>query len=120
MAYMSDESGNAQVYVQSFPTPTGKWQVSSSGGLYPRWNPNGKELFYVALDGKLVSVAVRISPAFEAEAPQVMFATGLSLDAQRQTYSVSSDGQRFLLNTPVEAASSPLTVLVNWHALFRK
>jgi Tol biopolymer transport system component len=120
MAYISDESGNAQVYVQSFPTPTGKWQVSAGGGLYPRWNPNGKELFYIALDGKLVSVAVRISPAFEAESPHVMFPTGLSLDAQRQNYSVSSDGQRFLLNAPVEAGALPLTVLVNWHALLRK
>jgi eukaryotic-like serine/threonine-protein kinase len=120
MAYVSDESGNTQVYVQSFPEPTGKWQISAGGGVYPRWSPNGKELFYVALDGKLMSVTVRSGTTFEAEAPHVMFATSLSLVALRQTYSVSSDGQRFLLNTPADTGQAPLTVLVNWPALLRK
>src|SRR5437667_12530984 len=58
LAYQSDESGQHQIYVQPFPGPGGKWQVSNEGGTQPRWNRNGKELFYISADGKLMSVAI--------------------------------------------------------------
>ena len=120
IAYVSDESGGPQVYVQSFPTLTGKVQISAAGGTQPRWNHNGKELFYLARDRKLIAVAVKTGPTFEVSAPHALFGTSLNADALRQTYSVSSDGQRFLLNTPLDTASSPLTVVLNWPGLLKK
>ncbi len=120
MAYVSDESGKPQVYVQSFPTLTGKWQVSPDGGSQPKWRRDGKELLYVAADGKLMSVAVRTGAAFEAEAPHALFETMLSPGPNRQNYAVSADGERFLMNTPVGAASNRMTVVLNWTGLLKK
>lgn len=120
IAYVSDESGSPQVYVQSFPTLTGKWQVSSAGGSQPRWRRDGKELFYLAPDRKLMAVTVRTGQAFDSESPQALFETILPFEAQRQSFSVSADGQRFLLNAPVEADSSPYTIVLNWTGLLKK
>jgi len=63
VAYDTDESGQLQVVVQTFPTPTGKWQISSGGGIYPRWRPDGKELYFVAPDGKMMAALVHASAA---------------------------------------------------------
>ena len=81
---MSDESGAPQINVQSFPTLAGKWQVSTDGGTQPRWNRNGKELFYLAPDRKLMAVTVKTGAAFEAEAPRTLFETALPYTAVRQ------------------------------------
>jgi Tol biopolymer transport system component len=120
IAYVSDESGAPQVYVQSFPIVTGQWQVSSGGGSQPRWRHDGKELFYLAPDRKLMTVNVRTGQSFDNDTPQVLFETSLPFEAQRQSYSVSPDGQRFLLNTPVEADSSSFTIVLNWTGLLKK
>jgi dipeptidyl aminopeptidase/acylaminoacyl peptidase len=120
LAYVSDEGGTPQIYVQSFPSPGGKWQVSTSGGSQPRWNRNGKELFYVALDRKLMAVPVKTGAAFEAGAPRALFETNLPTTPQRQVYSVAPDGQRFLLDAPVEAASAPIILVQNWTAGLKK
>jgi Tol biopolymer transport system component len=116
LAYVSDEGGSPQIYVQSFPTPSGKWQVSTAGGSQPRWRRDGKELFYVAFDRKLMAVPVKTGTAFESETPRALFETALPITPLRQVYSVAPDGQRFLLASPVEAASSPITVVLNWTA----
>ena len=121
MAYVSDESGGPQIYVQSFPMQTGKWQISTDGGTQPRWRRDGKELFYVALDRKLMAVTAKSGNTFEAEAPRALFQTALeNVTHLRQTYAVAADGQRFLLNTPVETASPPMTIVLNWPALLKK
>jgi Tol biopolymer transport system component len=120
MAYVSDESGTPQVYVQSFPTLTGKWQVSPDGGSQPRWRRDGKELFYLAPDRKLMAATVKTGQIFESEAPHALFGTTLEYGALRQTYSVSADGQRFLLNTPADTVSSPMTIVLNWTALLKR
>jgi hypothetical protein len=120
MAYVSDESGTPQVYVQSFPTLTGKWQVSPDGGSQPRWRRDGKELFYLAPDRKLMAATVKTGQIFESEAPHALFDTTLSYVAFRQTYSVSADGQRFLLNTPADTASSPMTIVLSWIGLLKR
>jgi dipeptidyl aminopeptidase/acylaminoacyl peptidase len=120
MAYVSDESGTPQVYVQSFPMLTGKWQVSPDGGSQPRWRRDGKELFYLAPDRKLMAVTVKAGDAFEAEAPHTLFDTTLPSEASRQSYSVSVDGQRFLLSTPVETDSPPFTIVLNWTGLLKR
>jgi len=120
MAYVSDESGTLQVYVQSFPTLTSKGQVSTDGGSEPRWRRDGKELFYVAPDRKLMAVAVKSGPTFQAEAPRVLFQTALTFAPVRQNYSVSPDGQRFLLNVAAGAAAPSITIVQNWTAELKK
>jgi eukaryotic-like serine/threonine-protein kinase len=120
MAYMSDESGNPQIYVQSFPELTGKWQISTDGGSQPRWRRDGKELFYVSPDRKLMAVRVKSGATFEAESSRALFETTLPAMAIRQTYAVSADGQRFLLNAPLETESPPMTVVLNWTGLLKR
>jgi eukaryotic-like serine/threonine-protein kinase len=120
MAYVSDESGTPEIYVQSFPTLTGKLQISPNGGSQPRWRPDGKELFYVAPDRKLMAVTVKSGATIDATAPRSLFETTLPITPNRQTYAVSPDGQRFLLNAPLEVASPPMTIVENWTAGLKK
>jgi len=125
MAYISDESRTAQVYVQSFPAGGGKWQVSTSGGLQPRWSHDGKELFYLGPDGKMMTVTVRAGATFEAGTPEALFQTriyGLALSATfSQQYDVTPDGQRFLLNVDVADVNAvPITVVLDWTAALQK
>ena len=119
IAYVSDESGISQVYVQSFPELTGKWQISTQGGTQPRWARAGKELFYLTLERKLVAVSYESADTFEIGKTEVLFETKLPSAPNRQTYVVAPDG-RFLLETPVAEASAPLTLVLNWPALLRK
>jgi Tol biopolymer transport system component len=119
MAYVSDESGTQQVYVQSFPRLGGQRQISTEGGTQPRWRRDGKELFYLAPDRKLMAVSVKMGVAFEADTPRALFQTELNTGDLRQSYAVSADGQRFLLNTPLEGGPPPITVVLNWPALLK-
>jgi eukaryotic-like serine/threonine-protein kinase len=119
VAYTSNESGRYEIYVRPFPGPGGQWQVSAAGGLYPRWRPDGKELYYIAPDGKLM--AAPIAPngtALDPGMPVVLFqsrAYGGGTDAGGGwQYDVSRDG-RFLINTVLDDASSPITLIQNWH-----
>jgi eukaryotic-like serine/threonine-protein kinase len=120
LAYVSDESGNQQVYVQSFPALGGQRQISTEGGTQPRWRRDGKELFYLAPDRKMMAVTVKTGATFDADAPRVLFQTELNVPALRQSYAVSADGQRFLLNTSADAGPPPMTVVLNWPALLKK
>jgi hypothetical protein len=118
VAYVSDESGRYEVYVQSFPGGGGKRQVSTGGGAAPRWRRDGQELFYYASDGKLMAVPVQSGENFAASAaaPLFEFRAGNS-NAVFAPYAVTGDGQRFLLNAIVETeVAAPLTVVVNWTA----
>jgi Tol biopolymer transport system component len=119
LAYVSDESGVPQIYVQSFPGLSGKWQVSNAGGTQPRWAHDGTELYYLAPDRKLMAVSVTTGDTFEVRGTEALFATSLDVGDQRQTYSVAPDG-RFLLNVPVGTSTAPLTVVLNWPALLKK
>ena len=94
--------------------------MSTDGGTQPRWRRDGRELFYLALDSKLTAVTVMPGATFEADTPRALFETTLPVGAFRQTYSVSADGQRFLLNVPLETTASPMTVVLNWPALLLK
>ena len=121
IAYQSDESGRDEIYVQPFPGPGSKWPISTSGGTQVRWRRDGKELFYVALDGRLMAVPIRIASnaqAPEVGAPVALFAPPLGGAVQqadfRHQYMVSADGQRFLIATVGEEATSPITVILNW------
>jgi eukaryotic-like serine/threonine-protein kinase len=129
VAYTSNETGRHEVYVQTFPKATGKWQISTTGGEEPMWRRDGKELFYLshgesASGGdKLMSVAVDTnSAAFQAGIPKELFETQLiPLWYWRNVYAVSPDGQRFLMIVPAaQAKPQPITVVLNWPALLKK
>jgi Tol biopolymer transport system component len=119
LAYVSDESGSPQVYVQSFPALGAKSQISNAGGTQPRWARDGKELYYLAPDGKLMAAAVSAEGTFEVRGTEALFATTLDTTASRQTYAVAPDG-RFLLNARVSTSNAPLTLVLNWPALLKK
>ena len=130
VAYQSNESGPAQIYVRPFPGPGGQWQVSTAGGSQPRWRPDGKELFYVAPDARLMAVSIAVGAdrqTLEAGAPVPLFRTRLASGSNipggvmsRPQYAVASDG-RFLMNVAVEGATAPpITVVLNWDAALKK
>jgi hypothetical protein len=124
VAYASNETGNMEIYVSPFPAANSKWQVSTAGGEEPRWRQDGKELFYVSPEGKMMSVEVKTGASFEAASPVALFQTHRrrpisALDVF--SYDVSSDGQRFLIATKVdEGASAPLSIFLNWASEMEK
>jgi Tol biopolymer transport system component len=125
MAYSSNESGSYEVYVRPFPPAPGKWQVSRQGGSQARWRSDGKELFYLSTDRRLISVPVRTDlPAFQAGAPRTLFEGRVSnVEGSNpwSQYAVTADGRRFLVNrVAADAASASVTVIVNWSALERR
>ena len=115
MAYVSDESGRKEVYVQSFPSSGAKWQISTDGGSFPNWRGDGKELFYMSPDQKLMSVEVQPDSRLPAGKPRALFEARY-FNIPIPPYTVSSDGKRFLIVTPAEEESnaSPLTVVMSW------
>ena len=115
IAFVSNESGREEVYVARFENPSEKWSISTSGGSSPRWNGNGKELFYLSSDKKLMSVSVKTgTTTFEAGVPAVLFKVD---SITEDDYDVTADGQRFLINNNVAGGkSSPFTVVLNWTA----
>jgi len=99
LAYLSNESGRAEIYVQPYPGPGGKWQISTDGGTEPLWNRNGRELFYRS-GNKMLAVQVTTQPSFSAGKPTVLFEKEYAASEFPATgidYDVSSDGQRFLM-----------------------
>jgi Tol biopolymer transport system component len=124
VAYASNESGKWEIYVTSFPDARGRWQVSSGGGEQPRWRGDGKELFFLSSDGKMMAAPVTLGANFDAGTPVALFQS-----TPRQpvlvfdffVYDVSRDGQRFLINTQVkQAESAPMSVVLNWTAKLEK
>jgi Tol biopolymer transport system component len=121
IAFVSNETKQPEVYVQAYPAGGEKFPISTAGGVQPRWRGDGAELFYVALEGKLMSVPVK-SANFEHSAPIPLF------DFQYDTalpngydYVVASDGQRFMVRTPPKGSRpSPVVVVTNWLALAKK
>jgi serine/threonine protein kinase len=124
VAYASNESGKFEIYVTSFPAAQGKWQVSTAGGTQPRWRGDTKELFYFAADGEIMAVPVSVGANFDAGAPAAIFqahARELVATSEQVSYDVTSDGQRFLINTQVKNADThPMSVILNWDAEMKK
>jgi len=124
VTYASSESGQWEVYVTSFPDGSGKWQISSAGGTQPRWRGDSKELFYLASDGKIMSVSVANGPTFDAGTPVALFQANprvLVATSELVAYDVSKDGQRFLINTRQKNPEAPpMTVVLNWPSLLKK
>jgi len=119
VAYQSNESGRDEVYIAPFPGPGAKFQVSNNGGRMPMWRKDGKELYYVSLDQKMMAVPIQAAAAtVQPGAPQDLFA--VRVPPIRATYTVAGDG-RFLINTIGETAdSAPLSLFTNWPATLRK
>jgi Tol biopolymer transport system component len=124
MAYTSNENGRWQVYVTSFPDLRGKWQISNSGGTQPRWRGDGKELFYLAADGNMMATPVTIGDHFDTGAPVPLFRARMRAQvagSELAMYDVTRDGQRFLINTPIEKTEKqPMMVVFNWPAALEK
>ncbi len=124
IAYASDALGRSEVFVQPFPSGPGRWQVSTAGGDEPLWRSDGKELYYVSADRKLMAVALRTAgDRFEAGVPQALFSPPLlpvAITLNFGHYAVSADGQRFLVNKPIEETPPSITVLLNWTPEIKK
>jgi eukaryotic-like serine/threonine-protein kinase len=122
LAYQSDNSGRMEINVQSFPEPGRRVTISHGGGTLPRWRSDGKELYYVAADDKLMAVRVETGASFHAGTPKALFDLGsFGRIIGRYMYDVSRDGRKFLVIRQLEDASMrPLTVVQNWTELLKK
>jgi eukaryotic-like serine/threonine-protein kinase len=118
LAYVSNESGLYQVFVQPFPNASeGKWQISSAGGMAPHWKGDGRELYYLDPNGRIIAVPVRADSKFEVGTPTTLFTTTVPYPSfpTYLVYDVTPDGQHFLVSTPFSnRASSQITVVLNW------
>jgi Tol biopolymer transport system component len=118
LAFVSDESGRAEVYVVPFPGGGGRWQISANGGAYPRWRGDGRELYFLSSDNKIMAVPVTADTTLHAASPTPLFAVHGNPGAD--VFEVTSDGQRFLVNSlPADLGSPPLTLVTNWPATLR-
>lgn len=132
VAYASNESGRYEIYVRPFVPPgtstglerapansgTGQWQVSTAGGIYPLWGSGGKELYYLAQDGQMMAAPIVVTgttlePGTPVELFQTRIVGGGTENGQGRQYDVSRDG-RFLINTVLDEAAAPITLLQNW------
>jgi serine/threonine protein kinase len=118
LAYSSDVTGRREVFIQRFPAAHGKLQVSTTGGREPRWRQDGSELYYVADDKHVIATTVkRQGENLEIGPQQSLFdlhVAGFGEDQDRNSYTLTHDGQRFLVNTNVSDASQPIVVMLNW------
>jgi len=123
VAYSSNESGRREIYVASFPDTHGKWQVSNAGGEQPRWRGDGKELYYLALDGKIMAVPVTTGSNFDAGPPAALFQANpreLVATSEEFSYDVAKDGQKFLIDTQLKTSLTPMSVVLNWTGKMEK
>jgi Tol biopolymer transport system component len=109
IAYVANEAGRPEVYVQPMPPATGRIQVSLTGGLQPRWSDNGKEIFFLTADDMMMASEVTLGPNFSAGVPRELFKF-----SGRTGYDVSHDSQRFLIVVPPKEIEAPITVVLNW------
>jgi Tol biopolymer transport system component/tRNA A-37 threonylcarbamoyl transferase component Bud32 len=118
VAYNSNQSGRHEVYVQDFPEPQERWQISSGGGAEPYWRADGRELYFRSLDGKVQAVPVSTTPRFAAGTPEPLFQGRFPGIATRGRFEPAPDGQRFLvLYSMSRETLTPTTVVLNWTSL---
>jgi hypothetical protein len=131
IAYTSNETGRTEIYIRTFPEGSGKWQISTTGGTWPRWRHDGKELFFISANnaGKMMAADIHaFGGSIQVGGTHALFDSGYSQNfvhgVSYNTYAVSADGQRFLIprpgNATAEDASTPITVVVNWTAALKK
>src|SRR6185436_19935783 len=108
IAYSSNDTGRSEVFVQPVPPGTGRTQISVKGGSTPRWNRNGKELFFISPEGMLMVADVTLGATFSVGAPRALF------EMPSRMYDVSRDGQRVLIVAEPKEIEAPITVVMNW------
>ena len=119
LAFNSTESGTSQVYVIPFPPTGAKRQISAAGGVQPQWRRrDGRELYFLAPDGKMMAVDLPSGEPFDVGTPRALFQTSLVPSSNVDQYVVTSDGQRFLLMAPVGPAQTDvINVITGWPGL---
>jgi len=120
LAYQSNESGRAEVYVTSLRGAAGKWQISMAGGTEPCWSRDGRELYFLSSDFQLMRVPFTADEAFHPGTPEPMFRVTVESGLRRNVYDVSPDGSRFLFLLSVGERSTPFTIVQNWKPAARK
>lgn len=121
LAYVSDESGRQEVYVRPFRPVRERWRVSSDGGAQPIWRKDGKELFYLSADNRLMAAAVTSAPNMQFGVPSPLFEAPLHTSAtDSDLYAATSDGERFLIVTVRKGTPFPLDVVLNWPETLRR
>jgi hypothetical protein len=124
VAYTSNETGKWEIYVTSFPEAHGKWQVSVGGGEQPRWRGDGKELFYLSGEGKMMAAPVTAGGNFDAGKSVALFQATPRQPVSfndHTAYDVSRDGQKFLILTQAKnQETKPMMVVLNWDAELKK
>jgi len=117
LAYSSDASKRSEIYVETFPVPEAGWQISVNGGSLPRWSRDGKELYFIAPDQKLMAVEIHGELKSDGSTPKSLFETHLPVNGR---YDVSKAG-RFLIPTLLDSAGTvSMTAIVNWTAGLKK
>jgi hypothetical protein len=122
IAYQSNETGEAQVYVQAYPSGVPRLQISTDGGVSPVWRGDGKELFYVKPNGRaggvrMMAVAIDVQSGLSAGAPKTLFSGQYEMNLPARSYDVTADGHRFLLIRADERAPGRITqlnIVQNW------
>jgi hypothetical protein len=126
IAYQSNETGRYEIYVQSYPSSGGKWQVSTAGGGQPRWRDDGRELFYLDGTRRLMSVPIEVEGSnFKPGVPKALFDSHAALTGGLGNifvpYTVTKDGQRFVVGAAIKDTEVvPMTIVVNWMAGLKK
>jgi hypothetical protein len=122
LAYQSNETDRNEIFVEGFPDHSGKWQISTNGGTTPTWGADGRELYYVSADQKLIAVAVKDGAQFEHGIPKPLVGVTIAPNnggAGVPWFDVSKDG-RFLIATPVAQSTKSMSVVLNWPALLKQ
>jgi len=128
VAYSSDESGREEIYVRPFQPDSsdassevdGKWLISTGGGTEPRWSGDGKMLYYLAPDRKVMAVEITPNSGFGASVPKALFQAPIFSTTSLQ-WDVTADGKRFLFPaTTAQSEQAPFTVVLNWQAALKK
>lgn len=117
---MSDASGRREIYVRPFSPDgkaSGRWMISTNGGSQPRWSRDGKELFYISADSKLMAVPVSTAPVFRPGLPAALFTVPIGGYLTSRNWDVAPDGKKFLfVVNAADARSEPIVIVQNWQA----
>jgi len=118
VAYQSDDTGRAEIYVQAFPEPGRRFAISAGGGTIPEWGEGGRELYYLSTSGKLTAVELKYrGSSLEASPPHELFSVPPVIAGN--PYEAAPDGRRFLTGV-ARSSSQPLNLIVNWPALMQR